>query len=97
MKHSIIIEEEALEEINDAYRWYEHQKKGLGENLLDSLDKLYEYIDKFPNANPQKYQQQRQAILAKFPYVIMYKIENNCIVIYAVFHTSRNPLKKYRK
>lgn len=95
MKHTIIIENEALEEIYDAYQWYEKQKKGLGEDFLNTLDKLYAYLDKYPNAAPIKYKQHHQAVLKKYPYVIMYKIEKQDLVIYAVFHTSRNPLKKY--
>ena len=37
----------------------------------------------------------RQVSLKKFPFVIIYEIFENIIIVYAVFHTSRNPENKF--
>ena len=38
----------------------------------------------------------RQIILKTFPYVVVYEIVEEAVVVFAVFHTSQNPIKKFR-
>jgi len=39
----------------------------------------------------------RKVVVKKFPYIIVFEIENNDVVVYAVFHTKQNPVKLKRK
>jgi plasmid stabilization system protein ParE len=52
-------------------------------------------------AIPESYQKIqknfRQIIVRNFPYVVVFEILNNEVLVYAVFHTSRNPKKKFKK
>ncbi|MBL7731821.1 MAG: hypothetical protein JNM88_11640 [Chitinophagaceae bacterium] len=37
----------------------------------------------------------RQAALKRFPFVVVYEIIGYEVIVYAVFHTSRNPRSKF--
>ncbi len=89
--YNLIIKEEAAIEIEDAYLWYESKQKNLGERFLEVLNKCFLSIIASPGIFAKKYREMRQAPLKSFPFVVLYEIEEKNIVVYAVFHTSRNP------
>ena len=95
-KHKFVIHEEASNEIIQAYLWYESKQDGLGEKFLDALETCYTAIDINPKTFEKKYKFQRQAIVRKFPYVVMYEQEGNKIIIYTVFNTHQQPTGKFR-
>lgn len=94
MSYNIILQAGAENDIESAYVWYENVKIGLGEQFLNELVVYYEKLMHNPIAFKWVNKNYRQAILSRFPYVIIYKVVESDVVIYAVFHTSRNP-KKY--
>ena len=38
----------------------------------------------------------RRAVMRKFPFVVVYTVEGDAVVITAIFHTSRNPVARDR-
>jgi len=52
-----------------------------------------------PERYPIRKKEFRQVLIKVFPYLIIYKIDKNGnnVVIASIFHTSRNPKKKYRE
>jgi len=92
--YNLIIRDKAVFEIEDAFEFYESKTKGLGSRFLKIVH-LYLYkIRKNPGYFPVKKDKIREAYIRKFPFIILYEIFNNTIVVYAVFHTSRDPQKK---
>lgn len=79
----------------DAYDWYEEQQNDLGKIFLFSLNDCINRIQLYPKANSKTKKNYRQARVRKFPYVVVYEIIKNEIIIFSVFHTSRNPKNKY--
>ncbi len=94
-KFNIQIEDRAKIEIADAFDWYEEQKIGLGETFIKAFQKAVDSIQKSPDGYTQ-IRYHRQFPLKKFPFVILYEINNETMFIDAVFHTSRNPKEKIR-
>ena len=94
MKYELIIKEEANLEIIESYLFYESKSIGLGERFLDNLDFYFDRIQNFPEHYQIKRKPYREAFVAKFPFVIIYEILEKNIVIYAVFHTNKNPASK---
>ena len=94
--HNLVVKEEASQEIVNAYRWYENITEGLGERFLNALEGCFNTIDINPTTYQKIYKHQRQAIVKMFPFVVMYEIEDNNIIVYAVFNTNQNPNKKLR-
>lgn len=95
-RYSLEIKHEAVAEIEDAYYYYEEQKAGLGETLHKYLDRTFKAIIKTPSGFKKVSNERRQAVVKKFPFVIVYEVFENNIVVFAVFHTSRNPSDKIR-
>jgi toxin ParE1/3/4 len=87
---------EAELELTDACAWYEKRRSGLGKSLMDEFD---HYVDIIAN-NPLQFainfsEKFRFATLKKFPYSIVYRIDDEAavIIITSVFHQNRNPSK----
>jgi len=97
MKYSIRFKEDALADASEIANWYNEKKNGLGLEFLDELELAVKKI----KTNPFHYQVQkneiRQILLDKFPYLVMFEIEQNQIIIYSIIHSKRNPKKKFRK
>ena len=91
MKYSLVIKEEAHEDIHNIYLWYEDQLNDLGERFLQSLDNCFSDIIHNPFIFEVKFKDQRHGFLDTFPYILIYRIEDLAIVVYAVFNTHRNP------
>jgi len=99
MGFSIEFDPVADKEYFEAWDWYEEQLTGLGDRFGDSVVRHIELISKAPLAFPSKKAQSRECKIEDFPFLIVYKIYSakNIIYITSIFHTSRNPKKKYRK
>lgn len=83
----------AQNDLKNAVYWHETKQVGLGKRLLNDKEKtLYRiksnpYIFRFEG----KY---RNALLDIFPYTVIYEIDEQEIIILAVFNTHQNPAKK---
>ncbi len=81
----------AERDLDEAASWYDDQRAGLGNELLDEA---YEYFDRIadqPQIYAIVYRKARQAILNRFPYAVYFATEPKRIVVYAVIHTARDP------
>ena len=95
--YQLIFKPRAVEMQMDAYLWYEQQSEGLGELFLKELNHCYRKIQAFPSAYSMVKKDYRQMSLKRFPYLVVFKIKNADILVYAVFHTSRNPKEKTKR
>ena len=87
----IILNEFAAEELKDAIDFYEIQVKGLGKRFKDEIKFALRAIKKNPDTWPTESDDIKKYILHKFPYKILYSIENNYIYIIAIAHMHRRP------
>ncbi len=97
MSSLIKLTEEAKEDIRQAAEWYNEQKNGLGDLFLHQLNESLISIQRNPGSFKKIYRQLRQTAIKKFPYVVLDKTDNNAILIYCVFYTSRDPKKKLKR
>lgn len=91
MNFTVAFQPDAVEDINDAYNWYEERRKGLGAKFLQAVEACISSIVNNTKAYPIVYKNLRRALLRKFPYSIFYIIEKETIVVFACFHFSRHP------
>lgn len=82
---------EADAELADARVWYQSQREGLDVELMHRIDEALERIIDNPSAFPIVHRQLRRAIVRKFPFAIFYEVNESEIVVFAVFHSRRNP------
>lgn len=85
----LVYRPEALDDLDDAYEWYEQQRDGLGEEFLESYLSLIGRILQFPELYGVLLHDVRAAPLRRFPYVVFYRAEQDRIVVIAVQHGSR--------
>lgn len=83
--------------VQEAFNWYEEQQAGLGDLFLAELENGFDKLEIWPLSYTIIKKNYRQFILRTFPYVIVYEILNDAVIVYAVFHTSRNPRKKFKR
>jgi plasmid stabilization system protein ParE len=92
MIYRITIQPEAKDELAFAYDWYEKEREGLGERLLLEVR---EYLDRIAQ-NPYLYQldplspDYRRAVLRIFPYIILYSVQEQDIVVARIRHGQRS-------
>ncbi|MCI0693659.1 type II toxin-antitoxin system RelE/ParE family toxin [candidate division KSB1 bacterium] len=92
MSYKIFIRPEAEIDLNEAYFWYESQKAGLGKELVFQIDTCIASIQRNPFSYPFKYKKVvRGALVHRFPYSVFYVVEQQTIVVIAVFHAKRDP------
>jgi plasmid stabilization system protein ParE len=85
----------AEKEIGDSIEFYESRKKGLGKQFLSYLKSYINVLKLNPKLfEIKKRPYYRELPLVKFPFVIIYEIVEDDIIIHSVFHTSRNPQNK---
>ena len=85
------------------YNWgvwlYESSKTGLGEEFAATIKKMIDEIIRHPQTYSSKYNlNYREAIIRKFPHVIVYKINERKkeIFIASIHHAKKHPRLKYR-
>ena len=84
----------AENELADAYDWYEEQQETLGNKLYKEIKYHLEFIENNPYLFPIKYTAELRVIsLNKFPYLIIYWVDevNLTVFVVSIFHTSRKP------
>jgi len=91
MISEIIVRPKTELDLKDAFNWYEEQKLGLGNKLIDAIDNCISSISNNPESFPFVHNNIRRALIKKFPFGIFYVSEKSKIIILAFFHLSRNP------
>lgn len=97
MAYELVILPIAKREIEEAIGWYESKQKGMGIDFLNYLDGYF-LVLKEGNVDFQIKRSPffREFPLKKFPYVIIYELIGFKIVVYSVFNTYQNPIKKMK-
>jgi plasmid stabilization system protein ParE len=81
----------AQQEVHDAYEWFEERTDGKGLEFLDELDRVVRLIRSFPFAAVEIEADIRRSLLPRFPYAVVYGIDDQTLVVIAVAHTHREP------
>jgi len=85
--------EAAESEFADAVSFYESRAEGLGTRFRLAVEAAIDSIRQRPLSYPVVAGSGIRRILTdRFPYIIIFRIEGDRIVVIAVFHTSRNPI-----
>ncbi|MSP62769.1 MAG: type II toxin-antitoxin system RelE/ParE family toxin [Myxococcales bacterium] len=88
---SIIFRPDAAADVDEAYRWYEAQRAGLGEELLARVQAALNAIGEALLACPILHRDTRRALIDRFPYGIFFRVYDANIVVVAVLHAGRHP------
>ncbi|BAZ28548.1 plasmid stabilization system protein [Cylindrospermum sp. NIES-4074] len=76
MTYKVLITPEAELDLEDAYNWYEQQIMGLGSEFIRVVDASFSAIQRNLFACPNIHQQVRKKLIRKFPYGLLYIIDD---------------------
>ncbi len=90
MVYNYQLSEEAEDDVYESYSWYEDQQVGLGEEFMDALDAAKTAITNSPEAYPVRYKKKIRAfVMDRFPYIVLYVVNQADIDVIAEFNTNR--------
>ena len=81
----------AQSELDEAIHWYAQQAPGLGDSFLVEFLRTIQLIERHPNGWHPLSNQTRRCRLRRFPYGVIYNINQDDILVLAVAHLHRRP------
>jgi plasmid stabilization system protein ParE len=91
MNFTLKIQAEAVIEIHDAFEWYEAQKEGLGLAFIGEIESGLKHISNHPQYYTSINTTFRRFKINRFPYLIIYEIDQDIVIVNSVRHGSRKP------
>ena len=81
----------AKEEFLAAIDFYNERVPGLGAEVAAEIEAAGDRVEAFPKMWPEVSFEIHRCLVRRFPYALLYAIEKDQIMIYAVMHTKRDP------
>lgn len=81
----------ADQEVDAPVIWYDEQTPGFGVQFLDELDRVVRLVRSYPLSAPQIEPEIRRFLFTRFPYSLIYGIDQDEIIVIAVAHQHREP------
>jgi toxin ParE1/3/4 len=78
-------------DVEEAFRWYETQRPGLGLAFRHAVDIAVAAVESNPEAYTVVHRQTRRVLLPKFPYALYYRILTEDVVVIGCIHARRHP------
>lgn len=86
----ITLRVEAEADFDAAFAWYQSQRVGLGVDFAERVQETLDLIAERPELYPRVFRNLRRATVQRFPYLVIYEIEPERVVVVAVVHGSRD-------
>ena len=93
MIYEVVLGQRAKFDLGEAYRWYEQQRSGLGDELEEVIFEVFERLSHYPMAHQVRYEDYRVAYTDRFDYGIHYRVSQQKVNITAIVHTKQDPEK----
>ena len=81
----------AEKELNDVVAFYEQQQIGLGDRFLNEFERVVTLLTEHPELGARVGQDARFIVLNRFPFRLVYAVEESVVRIIAVAHQKRRP------
>jgi plasmid stabilization system protein ParE len=81
----------AAADVKSAVAWYRRRSPKAASDFVEELDRAVATICKGPQRWPIRKGNTRQFLLWRFPFSIIYSVQEGVIIIWAVAHGSRRP------
>jgi len=82
---------EAEADLDEAYTWYESQRRGLGMEFLEEASQLTARIESTPLQFPIVYRDARRALMHRFPYAYFFRASEELTLVVTVADLRREP------
>lgn len=82
----------ARRELTEAAEYYERESPGLGAAFLDAVESSVSAILEHPVAGTPIHENVRRRLVQRFPYGVLYAVEDDSVRVLAVMHLKRRPM-----
>lgn len=89
---NIILIPPSNEELNKAIDYFNDQQVGLGDKFYNEFIRTTELIAMFPETWKKVNEYTHKINMKRFPYIVLYVIDRNDILITCIAHQHRNPI-----
>jgi plasmid stabilization system protein ParE len=89
----LTLTEEAEQDLLEARDWYDKKQIKLGDDFLFAVDACFASIERNPDAFAFSHGRVRRALMKKFPYVVLFRVSEEEILIVGCLHTRRDRSK----
>ena len=86
----VLVRDAAEADLEQARRWYDKQRQGLGDEFLASLAEAFTRLEQDPERYRVLYNGFHRVLLERFPYRIFYQLRGNEVIIFRVLHHARD-------
>jgi len=76
-------------DLPEARSWYESQRAGLGNELLDEIRRPVNFLETDPVQWPFYYRDFRRLLTRRFPYKLFYRVEGDHVIVFRILHAKR--------
>jgi toxin ParE1/3/4 len=92
MSFRLVIRPAAHADIIEAASWYEEQQSGVGNDFSNTSRTAIRALAEAPLTHAIRIRRKsvRWFVAPRFPYKIIYRIEGDAVVVFAVIHTARH-------
>lgn len=91
MSYQLALTERAEQDFFVLLDWYESQQMGLGERLIADIEQGFEKLRLMPLSYAIVHKTARRLTLKIFPVSIFYRVVENHVQVFAIYHGARNP------
>jgi plasmid stabilization system protein ParE len=81
----------ATAEMIEAARFYEQRRRGAGLRFLAKVEDVFRHIVESPDAGSPLGRRDRKWTVPGFPYNVVYRVEEERVVVLAIMHQRRKP------
>ncbi len=90
MNWQVIIRPNAEADVREARNWYESQRTGLGDALLEEISHAVSLLREQPERHPIYYRGFRRLTTRRFPYKLFYRIQGKRVIVFRILHAKRD-------
>ena len=83
----------AEQEFVEAVDYYNVECPGLSYEFAAEVRQTFSRITNHPEAWPQFSSRARRCLVDRFPYGVLYQVRDDCILIAAIMHLKRDPVR----
>jgi plasmid stabilization system protein ParE len=87
---TIIVQPEAEDDLDEAFRWYQARRDNLGHEFLEAASQAFARIANQPLRYAPVHREAGRILLHRFPYVVLYVPRDDQVFVLAVLHQRRH-------
>lgn len=89
----LFLQPAAVLDVEEAVAFYESRTPGLGDRFVGELERILAIVREHPRRFPCFHGEARKAWLRRFPFAVVYRVDEDFVVVLGCFHARRSPAK----